>query len=722
MKIIVTIALSLMCAANTQAQGTRFGDDLPITTSTAGSTNIQYVSSALISIYNAPCTSLPCSTLATTYTDSTLATACPTSAQIVIQGSTSCTPATDPNGNWGAWIKPGQYCYSTTIGTSTFGPFCGTAPASSSAGTFGALTLPTQSSSSVPNPPSGSFTIFADSGTLDLNCKTNSGGSCVGFGTNLIPANNTWTGTNAFNAGITTTAITTSGNVGVGGPNPWYDVTANGMVCNESNDDTAAFNDLTALACTAGGGTLWIPPAHTCNFEERPTPIHCGLNIAGVYSKGAAFGYGSFVLGNYTETTPQNGLLTWDGSNAATEGNGGGVFGINIQKASGQTGGTGIELTGTNCTSRSGNFHLSGVKISGTGTWNYGLYIDGSTCTTSGTQGNRDNYFEDLDIFGTTTLAVGLLNCVHCYFDGLETSLGSGSDADVHVDGSGSGTGVSASQDVHISNSEISGNYEVLSANNVTCVGCNVTGTVASSSNATNSFFDGIAAFYTPVNGLPFIGYDPSSASSQNQALTQNLRAVGTLSAGGINANCTVVGEICSGLSNTSARWLMGLDGNGLMGRANGSGAGTEIFFSFDALSTTPFTFDNSSGFATTKQITSTLATGTAPLAVSSTTPVSTLTVANHPTIEFCGTTTTCSKTAETGQIIVFGQVSLSSGSPSTATITSLPYTSSATYYCTATEAGGVSAVKIVNSSGSSTVITGPNTVTDPINYICVGS
>jgi hypothetical protein len=54
-------------------------------------------------------------------------------------------------------------------------------------------------------------------------------------------------------------------------------------------------------------------------------------------------------------------------------------------------------------------------------------------------------------------------------------------------------------------------------------------------------------------------------------------------------------------------------------------------------------------------------------------------------------------------------------------TITSLPFTSSTSYYCTATDAGGASALKVVNSTGSQTAITGPNSVSDPVNYICVG-
>ena len=94
------------------------------------------------------------------------------------------------------------------------------------------------------------------------------------------------------------------------------------------------------------------------------------------------------------------------------------------------------------------------------------------------------------------------------------------------------------------------------------------------------------------------------------------------------------------------------------------------------------------------------------------------------PSIQLCGTTTTCAKTVQSSAIIVYGTVPLSSGAPSTATITALPFTSTSSYVCTVTEASSATGnlLKVVNASASSTVITGPATVTDTINYICVGT
>jgi hypothetical protein len=122
------------------------------------------------------------------------------------------------------------------------------------------------------------------------------------------------------------------------------------------------------------------------------------------------------------------------------------------------------------------------------------------------------------------------------------------------------------------------------------------------------------------------------------------------------------------------------------------------------------------------KTVTSTVATGTAPLAVTSTTPVANLTVSNHPMLDDCGTTSTCSATQKTAALIVRGSVAFPSAT--TVTVTSLPFTSSSTYSCTAGDqtnpAGVVNATTYT--SGSSVTFTETNGVnTDTIRYICVG-
>jgi hypothetical protein len=91
-----------------------------------------------------------------------------------------------------------------------------------------------------------------------------------------------------------------------------------------------------------------------------------------------------------------------------------------------------------------------------------------------------------------------------------------------------------------------------------------------------------------------------------------------------------------------------------------------------------------------------------------------------------CGTTTTCSATDISSTVrIIKGSVALASGTPSTATVTGFSpvFSSTTSFVCTGTNATTqANPVKITNASASSITITGPNTVTDTINYICVGN
>lgn len=92
----------------------------------------------------------------------------------------------------------------------------------------------------------------------------------------------------------------------------------------------------------------------------------------------------------------------------------------------------------------------------------------------------------------------------------------------------------------------------------------------------------------------------------------------------------------------------------------------------------------------------------------------------------FCGTTTTCSATnISTTVKVVSGQVALSSGTPSTAVVASIPaFTSTTSFACTATNMTTATnnLLKVVNTSTTSITITGPDTITDVISYVCSGS
>lgn len=94
------------------------------------------------------------------------------------------------------------------------------------------------------------------------------------------------------------------------------------------------------------------------------------------------------------------------------------------------------------------------------------------------------------------------------------------------------------------------------------------------------------------------------------------------------------------------------------------------------------------------------------------------------------GTTTTYTPVNITPTTIIHsGTVALVSASPSVATITGFDpaFTGAATYVCTATPEGATATIAdkgiaVTRASGSSIVLTGPDTVTTVVHYICVGN
>ena len=156
-----------------------------------------------------------------------------------------------------------------------------------------------------------------------------------------------------------------------------------------------------------------------------------------------------------------------------------------------------------------------------------------------------------------------------------------------------------------------------------------------------------------------------------------------------------------------------------------GGGAGVCPSNSLVTDNGTTATYTGTGGYSAPVLV-STVATGTAPLTVTSTTTVPNLTLSNHPKEQFCGTTSSCSATAETSPKIVFGSAPLVSGTPSTVTISGISpaFTATADYVCTVSAPGASAATALLgvtNVSASSFTITGPATVSTVISYICVG-
>lgn len=121
----------------------------------------------------------------------------------------------------------------------------------------------------------------------------------------------------------------------------------------------------------------------------------------------------------------------------------------------------------------------------------------------------------------------------------------------------------------------------------------------------------------------------------------------------------------------------------------------------------------------------SSVATGTAPITVASTTPVANLTVSNHPTVQYCGITAACSATAITNGQIVFGSAVLDGGTPtSQVTITGVsPVFADTAYICTVNSKKNTPTTVVLsvnNITTSSFQIVGTALATDTVGYICV--
>jgi hypothetical protein len=285
------------------------------------------------------------------------------------------------------------------------------------------------------------------------------------------------------------------------GPNPWADVTRYGLVGDGSTDNTTAFNTLTASACTAGIKTLWFPSPGNYVFKSKPTAIHCGLWLVSPMSLGATYSFGSFITATYNTGSATEGFLEWDGANAGTQGNGGGMWGINVLVNAANTAGALIKLTGTSCTARAGDMLFEGFKLGGGGGGNssYGFYIDGSACTTSGTQGLRDIHISFVLTFNTTVNSLKCINCAHFYWANGVTSPGTGV-GDASFTGTGSGT--AATSDATLDAVSIFGNLALDFTTQFLLNGV-ITGTVSCTGNTTNSaIFGDFTPPSTPCAGV----------------------------------------------------------------------------------------------------------------------------------------------------------------------------------------------------------------------------
>lgn len=105
----------LLFAAPCFGQGVRFGDSNPIMSARVAGGVVYSVPYAGISFCNSPANAVPCTNKATTYTGITLNTPCPTSTQITLATTSTCTATTDLFGNWGVWVAAGTYSFTVQL-------------------------------------------------------------------------------------------------------------------------------------------------------------------------------------------------------------------------------------------------------------------------------------------------------------------------------------------------------------------------------------------------------------------------------------------------------------------------------------------------------------------------------------------------------------------------------------------------------------------------------
>lgn len=118
-------------------QNVRFDYTAETVTGTGQFIPILAIPGAPISFY-VGCTSLPCSTSASTFTTAS-GSACPANAQVTVPLSSTCVATADKQGNFGAWMAAGTYQYTITVSGVVYGPYQFTTGGGGSGNPGGAL-------------------------------------------------------------------------------------------------------------------------------------------------------------------------------------------------------------------------------------------------------------------------------------------------------------------------------------------------------------------------------------------------------------------------------------------------------------------------------------------------------------------------------------------------------------------------------------------------------
>lgn len=168
-------------------QNTRFDFQATTTSGVGNLVPVLAIPGAQISFY-INCTTLPCSTPATTYQSISSGTTCPSNAQVVWQlpVAQACTATADSQGNFGGYFQSGNYQFTETVSQKTFGPY----EFSVGGGGSGGITNTCQLNNEfwVAGCAVGSASLCPNGGTTQAECAAN--------------AANAWSNTNLANTVI----------------------------------------------------------------------------------------------------------------------------------------------------------------------------------------------------------------------------------------------------------------------------------------------------------------------------------------------------------------------------------------------------------------------------------------------------------------------------------------------------------------------------------------
>ena len=142
--------LFVLCGTSYAQTGVRFTSQVTEQGTIATvTTAVVLPQNPIINFCSAPANGVPCTNLATTYTDDTLGTACPSATQIVLDGTNRCVSTPDAQNNWGVWVAAGQYTYTISYDGMNFGPYFVTAGGASVGTPFGSITSGTNTSAAM---------------------------------------------------------------------------------------------------------------------------------------------------------------------------------------------------------------------------------------------------------------------------------------------------------------------------------------------------------------------------------------------------------------------------------------------------------------------------------------------------------------------------------------------------------------------------------------------